>query len=76
MTSADINRDTTTEAIELAYGMIWHVDIDNATERGRCISAARLALLSQLDKAGQARGIEAAKAMILRLRTAEPRPFI
>lgn len=71
----DSTADETADAIELAYGMIWHVDIDNATERGRCISAARLALLGRLDKAGQARGIAAAKAVILRLRAAEPRPF-
>lgn len=72
---SDAHAMNTADAIELAYGLIWHVDIDKATERGRCISAARIALLGQLDKAGQARGITAAKAMIQCLRAAEPKPF-
>jgi hypothetical protein len=56
------------QAIELAYGLIWYVPVDKATEAGRCVSLARLALLEQLDRDGQARGITAARKMIERQR--------
>jgi hypothetical protein len=42
------------DAIELAYGLLWH---DRPTE-------ARAVLLALLDKAGQARGIDAARAKV------------
>lgn len=62
-------RLTAAEAMELAYGMIWHVaPLNDTSERGRCVSVARVALLGQLDRAGRRRGIAAAKAMILRMR--------
>lgn len=60
------------EALELAYGLIWHVPVDKVTEAGRCASMARLALLAQLDRAAQGRGIEAARKLILEARKRKP----
>lgn len=51
-------------AIELAYGLLWCVPVDRATEAGRLVYMARKALLEQLDKDGQARGITAARAAV------------
>ncbi len=48
-------------AIELAYGLLWHVPVDTRTSAGRNTSLARKALLGLLDKDGQARGITAAR---------------
>lgn len=62
------------QALELAYGLIWHVPVDKATEAGRCVSLARLALLEQLDRAGQSRGIDAARDVILRARESRTNP--
>ncbi|WP_440640238.1 hypothetical protein ACSHT2_02525 [Bradyrhizobium sp. PUT101] len=67
-------RRSQSEAIELAYGLLWHVSVDNGTERGRCITMARLAMLEQIDKPGQARGITAAREKILRMRSPEKTP--
>lgn len=65
------------EAIELAYGLIWHVPVDKATEAGRCASMARLALLEKLDRDSQRRGIDAARELIVKARTRNaPAPAI
>lgn len=55
------------DAVELAYGLLWLAP-DTEDPEGRpagfeqtCTALARLALLEHLDRAGQARGIEAAR---------------
>lgn len=48
------------EAIELAYGILWHVGVDTRTFAGASIAAARRVLLARLDRDGQAAGIAAA----------------
>ena len=52
------------DAIELAYGLLWRCAVDRRTADGRRIYMARQALLGQLDLDGQARGIEAAQALM------------
>jgi hypothetical protein len=52
-------------AIELAYGLLWlmpQVDLDRA--EGWLAHKARMTLLGQLGRDGQARGIEAAKPIL------------
>jgi len=48
-------------AIELAYGLLWHVAIDRRDPDLAYVSLARRTLLEQLDRDGQRRGIEAAR---------------
>lgn len=55
---------THTEAIELAYGLLWVAGSDRATKRGEAFYQARKTLLSQIDKDGQARGIVAANKLL------------
>ena len=52
------------DAIELAYGLLWRCAVDRRTADGRRIYQARQALLGQLDRDGQARGIDAAQALM------------
>lgn len=49
------------EAMELAYGLLWVVGCDRSTPNGQALYLARKALYEKLDKAGQARGITAAR---------------
>lgn len=49
------------DTIELAYGLLWTLQIDTTTAEGAQISKARRNLLVILDKQGQARGITAAR---------------
>jgi hypothetical protein len=56
-------------AIELAYGLLWHCSSDRRSGDGLAMQVARQALLDQLDRDGQARGIAAARAAIERSRT-------
>jgi hypothetical protein len=49
------------DTIELAYGLLWTLQIDTTTAEGAQISKARRNLLVLLDKQGQARGITAAR---------------
>jgi hypothetical protein len=51
-------------AIELAYGLLWHAQTDTRTPEGMSINLARLALLEQLDRDGQARGLTLARRAI------------
>lgn len=44
-------------AIELAYGMLWHMSIDTRDPNLKLASDARKALLSVMDKDAQSRGI-------------------
>lgn len=53
-------------AIELAYGLLWLVDVDKAYQAGRAVSLARITLLGQIDRDGQARGIAAARYHLAR----------
>jgi hypothetical protein len=52
------------EAIELAYGLLWVVGCDRSTRGGNALYLARKALLEQLDRAGQGRGISAARKVL------------
>jgi hypothetical protein len=52
------------EAIELAYGLLWVVGCDRSTPGGNALYLARKALLEQLDRAGQGRGISAARKVL------------
>lgn len=52
---------TDSEAIELAYGLLWVVGCDRSTKDGQALYLARKALYERLDRAGQARGITAAR---------------
>lgn len=65
-------RQEAAAAIELAYGLLWHISTDNRTWNGLAMQTARQTLLAQLDRDGQARGIAAAKAQFLEF-TADPR---
>ncbi len=47
--------------VELAYGLLWTTSCDRATSNGKALYLARKALLEQLDKDGQARGITVAR---------------
>lgn len=49
------------EALELAYGLLWHMKIDNKDINLKLASDARKALLAAIGKEGQLRGIDAAK---------------
>lgn len=51
------------EAVRLAYGLLWHMQIDRRDANLRLASDARLTLLSTLSKDEQADGIARAKAM-------------
>ncbi len=51
-----------TDAIETAYGLLW---LYPGVRRD--VHAARRVLLAQLDKAGQARGITKARALLSRI---------
>ena len=51
-------------AIELAYGLLWCMSVNRRAPNGWLASEARKALLAQLDKDGQARGIMAARAFL------------
>jgi len=53
--------DAATQAIELAYGLLWIVGCDRSTKDGNALYLARKALYERLDKTGQARGIIAAR---------------
>jgi len=53
-----------TESIELAYGLLWVVGSGRSTKRGEALYQARKALLAQIDKAGQSRGIVAANKLL------------
>lgn len=55
-------------AIELAYGILWHVPVDLSTEEGKGVSAARHALLDLLDLDGRKRGVFAAQKQLDSLR--------
>jgi hypothetical protein len=63
---SDLQKPTSpiTDAVELAYGLLWHVTFSNRTPAGQAIHGARKALLEQIDRDGQRRGIEAAKAFL------------
>lgn len=52
------------DAIEIAYGLLWLAAPSRETWDGIALAEARKALLAHLDKAGQARGIEAARQMM------------
>jgi hypothetical protein len=56
-------------AIELAYGILWHLPTDLSTEEGKGISAARHALLDLLDRDGKKRGVFAAQQQLDSLRS-------
>ena len=53
-----------TDAMELAYGLLWIVGCDRSTKNGQALYLARKALYGRLNKAGQARGITAARAAL------------
>jgi hypothetical protein len=55
--------DTVThaDAVRLAYGLLWHMRIDNRDPNLKLASDARKALLTVLSKDDQLRGIDAAK---------------
>jgi hypothetical protein len=52
---------TDREASELAYGLLWMVGCDRSTKAGEALYLARKALYEKMDRAGQARGITAAR---------------
>jgi hypothetical protein len=54
--------DSIRDEIELIYGLLWDLEINKATPSGRAVSRARATALSMIDKDGQARGIQAARA--------------
>ncbi len=53
-----------TDTIELAYGLLWTLEIDTTTAEGAQLSKARRNLLVLLDKQGQSRGITAARTAL------------
>ncbi|MDE5451352.1 hypothetical protein GWE18_00480 [Bradyrhizobium sp. CSA112] len=53
-----------TDAMELAYGLLWVVGCDRSTKNGNALYLARKALYERLDRAGQYRGIDAAQAAL------------
>jgi hypothetical protein len=55
---------TDREAAELAYGLLWMVGCDKRTKAGEALYLARKALYEKMDRAGQARGITAARAAL------------
>jgi hypothetical protein len=52
---------TDRDAMELAYGLLWMVGCDRSTKAGEALYLARKALYEKMDRAGQARGIDAAQ---------------
>jgi hypothetical protein len=52
------------DAMELAYGLLWMVGCDRGTKNGEALYLARKALYERMTKAGQARGITAARAAL------------
>lgn len=50
--------------LETVYGLLWSMPIDTTTLNGRAASLARNLLLEEIDKDGQARGIEAARVLL------------
>jgi hypothetical protein len=52
---------TDRDAMELAYGLLWMVGCDRSTKVGEALYLARKALYEKMDRAGQARGITAAR---------------
>lgn len=55
---------TDREASELAYGLLWMVGCDRSTKAGEALYLARKALYEKMDRAGQARGITAARTAL------------
>jgi hypothetical protein len=55
---------TDREAAELAYGLLWMVGCDRSTKAGEALYLARKALYEKMDRAGQVRGIIAARAAL------------
>lgn len=55
---------TDREAAELAYGFLWMVGCDRSTKAGEALYLARKALYEKMDRAGQARGITAARTAL------------
>ena len=55
------DRTPTQRAIELAYGLLWHVTIDTRTMQGRLVSDARKALSDILTDDERGAGIAAAR---------------
>ncbi len=49
------------KAINLAYGLLWHMEIDRNGDNLWLASEARKALLAVMSKDDQLRGIDAAK---------------
>ncbi len=50
------------DSIRLAYGLLWHMQIDREDDNLRLASDARQTLLSIMSKHDQLRGIDLAKA--------------
>jgi hypothetical protein len=59
-----LNAIAALDAIELAHVLLWRCAADRRTADGRRIYLARQALLGQLDHDRQARGIDAAQALM------------
>lgn len=59
------------EAVELAYGFLWHMTIDRRLASDLLALEARRTLIKAIGKDGQERGIAAAKAW-MRERNAHP----
>lgn len=55
---------TDREASEIAYGLLWMVGCDRSTTAGEALYLARKALYEKMDRAGQVRGITAARAAL------------
>ena len=55
---------TQADAIEFAYGLLWHTTNDRYTLQGRCVSDARVALNNVLTMERKGRGIERAKKFL------------
>ena len=58
------DKDGLLEVLEQAYGLLWLVPVNTETPNGHAISTARKQLLKHIDKEGQRRGIEYARAVI------------
>jgi len=55
---------TSAQSIELAYGLLWVVGSGRSTKKGEALYQARKALMTNLDRAGQSRGIVAANKLL------------
>lgn len=55
---------TSSDAMELAYGLLWMVGCDRSTKRGEALYLARRALYEKMSRDGQARGITAARSAL------------